>query len=445
MQIIQALKSFLPQSQTKQTAVKGVSWLAGDKILRLLVSMFVGALVARYLAPQNYGLLNSLTAFAALFGPIANIGVNSLLLRDIAANPEKERKIIDAAIVLKLIGGMSAFLLAVAIGVTFARAQYHPLLVIFATIHFVFYFFETLEIWFYAKQRQSIPVLAGQASFLLTSAIRIYLVLTDAGLLAILISYSLDSILGGLFVYLSARKHLNFTITSIHTSFSAVKELFISAWPLVLAGIGTILYMKIDKVIMPWITSTYDVGIYAAAARLSELWYFLPYSVYTVFAPLIAQAKRSNPEHYLKRIQKSLISITLITTIIALATSIGGPVIVSILFGAAYLPAIPALTIHIWSLPFVAMGLIVEVWLLNERLQKLQVARTFITAGINILLIFWLVPLYGPVGAAIATLVAYSYPGLFANVLDKRTRGFFYLQLQSILPTKRNFRLLLEK
>jgi len=77
-------------SKTKIIVLKGIAWLAGDKVLKLIVSMFTGSLVARYLLPEGYGLLNSVTAYFALFGPLANFGLNTIIIRDIATYPQKQ-------------------------------------------------------------------------------------------------------------------------------------------------------------------------------------------------------------------------------------------------------------------------------------------------------------------------------------------------------------------
>ncbi|MCC7303924.1 flippase [bacterium] len=445
MNFFEKLKSLIPTSSTKKVALKGVTWLAGDKIFRLALSMFTGALVARYLEPQKYGMLNSLTAFVALFGPIANIGVNSIILRDIAAHPEKERKIVNGAIILKLIGGTTAFLLALSIALFSGQQQYQPLLVIFASFHFLFYFVETLETWFLAKHDQKKPVVAGQISFIATSALRVLFVLFDMGLPAILLTYTFDSIFGGILVYFYARKYLNFRFTQVVFDKKFTKEMFSETLPLIFSGFGSTLYTKIDKVIMPWLTSAYVIGIYSAATRLSELWYFIPFSINTVFSPLIAEAKTKSPEIYEKRIRKSFIIINLVTLGIALLTTVTGYYAIYFIYGEQYLAATSPLLIHIWSLPIFSMGLVVDIWLLNQRLQKIQVARTFITAALNITLNIILVPRYGAVGAATATLISYTYPSFFANLIDKRTREIFWMELQSVLPTPKNITLIFEK
>lgn len=443
--LYEKLSNLVPTSGTKKLALKGVTWLAGDKVLRLAVSIFTGALVTRYLGPEKYGILSALTAYAALFGPIANMGVNSIIIRDVAAHPEKEKQVVDSAVFLKLFGGAIAFVFAVLISLFANQTQYEPILVVIATFQFLFYYLEALEVWFLSKHDQKKPVLAGQISFMFTSVLRVVFIFLDFGLAAVLLTYALDSILGGIFVYMYARKYLNFRVSNLVYNKQSILALFKETIPLILSGLGANIYMKIDKVIMPWLTSAFVLGIYSAATRLSELWYFVPYSVSTALSPLIAEAKSKNQYTYEKRVRKSLIIINLVTFAIALGTSLFGKLALDLYAGEQYSSALSALRIHIWSLPFISMGLIIDIWLINERLQKVQVIRTFVTAALNILLNILFVPRFGAVGAAWATTIAYMYPGFIANLLDSRTRRVFWIELQSILPTPANIKLIFEK
>ena len=50
---------------------KNTSWLFVEKILRMIVALFIGVWVARYLGPEQFGLLSYAQSFVALFAVIA--------------------------------------------------------------------------------------------------------------------------------------------------------------------------------------------------------------------------------------------------------------------------------------------------------------------------------------------------------------------------------------
>ena len=91
-----------------------MSWMFFGQMFSLLVSFFIGAWVARYLGPENYGVLSYSIAFVGIFGFIASLGVDGILNRDLIETPERRDELLGTAFRLKLIGGTIAFCLAVA-------------------------------------------------------------------------------------------------------------------------------------------------------------------------------------------------------------------------------------------------------------------------------------------------------------------------------------------
>jgi len=65
-------------------------WMFFGQILSLAFSFFIGAWVARYLGPENYGAFSYAIAFAGIFGFVSSLGVDGILSRDLVAYPEKE-------------------------------------------------------------------------------------------------------------------------------------------------------------------------------------------------------------------------------------------------------------------------------------------------------------------------------------------------------------------
>ena len=64
--------------------------------------------------------------------------------------------------------------------------------------------------------------------------------------------------------------------------------------------------------------------------------------------------------------------------------------------------------------------------------MRLTIERTFTAAALKIGLNLLLIPRFGAVGAAYASLCAYAYSGWLANALYARTRPLFRLQLEAV-------------
>ncbi|NCC25319.1 MAG: flippase, partial [Deltaproteobacteria bacterium] len=95
--------------------VDNIGWLFFDKILRMGVGLFVGVWVARYLGPDQFGLLNFALAFTGLFGAIAALGLQGIVVRDIVRDPESAPVTLGTAAILQLVGGLVAYLLVLVI------------------------------------------------------------------------------------------------------------------------------------------------------------------------------------------------------------------------------------------------------------------------------------------------------------------------------------------
>jgi O-antigen/teichoic acid export membrane protein len=89
--------------------IDNIGWLFFDKILRMGVGLFVGVWVARYLGPEQFGLFNFATAFTALFGAVATLGLQGIVVRDIVNDPSCKEETLGTAALLHLIGGTLAY------------------------------------------------------------------------------------------------------------------------------------------------------------------------------------------------------------------------------------------------------------------------------------------------------------------------------------------------
>ncbi|MGA7953907.1 MAG: oligosaccharide flippase family protein, partial [Gloeobacterales cyanobacterium] len=96
--------------QNLKKALTNVSWLFGDRILRMGVGLFVGVWVARYLGPEKFGLFNYASAFVALFSTFATLGLDSIVVRDLIQDPSGKNETLGTAFILKLIGGILVLL-----------------------------------------------------------------------------------------------------------------------------------------------------------------------------------------------------------------------------------------------------------------------------------------------------------------------------------------------
>jgi O-antigen/teichoic acid export membrane protein len=179
-----------------------------------------------------------------------------------------------------------------------------------------------------------------------------------------------------------------------------------------------------------------SVGYYAVAARLSELWYFIPAIIADTFFPAIINSKNNKIE-YQKRIKNLYSLMFYLALIVAIPTTIFGEWFIEILYGIEYIPAVAPLKIHVWSGIFVFIGYVFNKYLIAENYMKIAFYRTMAGAISNIILNLILIPRMGIIGAAIATLLSQAITNYIFDLFSKNLYSQFILKTKAAitLPT----------
>ena len=151
-----------------------------------------------------------------------------------------------------------------------------------------------------------------------------------------------------------------------------------------------------------------EVGVYAAAVRISEVWYFIPTAIVSSVAPTLITARKTDTALYRRRMQQLLGMMALLGYGVAIAVTLFSRPMIGLFYGVEYADAGPTLAVHIWAGLFVCLGVAQSAWLLNEGHTRVGLVNTIVGALVNVGLNFLLIPQFGAIGAAIATLVSYS-------------------------------------
>jgi len=183
-----------------------------------------------------------------------------------------------------------------------------------------------------------------------------------------------------------------------------------SRW-LCLSGIAAILYLKVDQIMLGVMLDDRAVGIYAAAARLSEVWYFVPAAIVTALFPHLIDKRATDTERYGLDVQKLNDLLFSLALLVALVVSVSAGWLLPAMFGTAYAESVPVLMVHIWAAILVFMRALLSKWLIAEELLRLSLLTQVCGAVANVGLNYYLIPLYGPLGAAYATVISYTVAG----------------------------------
>lgn len=412
---------------------KNTSWLFGEKILRMVVGLFVGIWVARYLGPEQFGLFSYAGSFVGLFTAIATLGLDGIVVRELVKDETRRDELVGTAFWMKLVGAVAVLaILAIAIQFT-SNDRYTNILVFIIASATIFQAFNVIDFYFQSKVLSRYVVFANVISLFLSSIVKIVLILYEAPLIAFAWTVLFDSfVLAMGFIYFYIKTNSTLKIKNLKFNKLTAVNLLRDSWPLILSGIVISIYMKIDQVMIKEMLDAEAVGQYAAAVRLSEAWYFIPMVIASSLFPAIINAKAQSEELYYARLQKLYDLMVWMAIAIALPLTFLSDWVINLLYGEQYSQAGNVLMIHIWAGVFVFLGVASGKWFMAENLQMLSFWRTFNGMVINVILNFVLIPKYGIQGAAVATLLSYFMAGLLFDLFNTKTRKVFFTKLNTL-------------
>lgn len=415
---------------------KNTSWLMAEQFLRIIAGLFIGIWVARYLGPQEFGMLSYAIAFTAIFSGVAKLGLDGIISRELINNPDEREKYLGTAFWLKVIGAIIVLSLLTVIVPLANNDDSTELFIFLISIGFVFQSFEVIEFYFQSKVLARIVAICKVTQLALSSMIKVYLIFAKADLIWFVIVIVFDTF--SLAISYCISYHLQGKLI-FYKKFDAniARRLLKDSLPLMLSTIVITIYMRIDQIMIKEMLGEYEVGIYSAAVRISEAFYFIPLLITASVFPAIVNARNQNKYLYERRLQRLYTFMVWIALSIALPMTFLSNWLTIFLFGEVYKEAGEILMVHIWASIFVFLGVSFSKYLIAENLTKIAFKRTFLGAISNVILNLLLIPKYGPVGAAIATLSAQFIANLGYDIFDIQLRKQLKMKISAIfMPWK---------
>lgn len=415
------------------------SWLLSDKVIAMAANLLVSLALARSLGPTGFGELSYLLALIAMVMPLAALGLNAIVTRELVNQPDAESRVIATATGFRLFGALAGTLVCLLLAVTGVglgdfesakQAQHALALLAFANL---FNALAVLEFWFQAHLQAKFVVRMRLLTTIAFALFKLLAVWFNAELVTVIAIFALETIclgLGYVIIYRMRAGGINLQDFDFSYGVKLIKQSF---W-LVLSGIAAVIYLKVDQLMLQHLATTAEVGTYAVAARLSEVWYFFADAiVISLFPAIIKLGKQANTQLYWHRLQQVSDGLFFVAVAIAVSVSLLAKPVIVLLFGVEYFPSVQILQIHIWAGIFVFMRALVSKWLLAEDLLPFSLVSHGFGAIINVAANWVLIPIWGGEGAAIATLISYFIASYLAFWLSPKTRPIAKVMSRSIL------------
>jgi O-antigen/teichoic acid export membrane protein len=408
------------------------SWMLAEQLLRMVAGLLVGIWVARYLGPEQFGIFSYAIAFASLFSSIAKLGLDGIVVRDLVRESNQRYIYLGTAFWLKMSGAIAMLVVVALVTQLTSSNRLINLYILIIASGAIFQSFEVIDFYFQSQVLSKFVSICKVTQLLLSSLLKLYFVFTGANLIWFVLITLVDQLTLALSLYLAYR-YQKLGSFYRHFDMTIAKQLLKDSWPLIFSGVIVMIYMRIDQIMIKEMLGEKEVGLYSAAVRLSEVWYFIPAIITTSLFPSIVNAKKTNNKLYYTRLERLYSLMVWLAITIALPMTFLSNLLVTLLYGEAYSEAGKVLMINIWSGVFVFLGVASSKWFISEGLQKYLTINTIVGAIVNILLNLLLIPRYGIYGAAIATVISQAVASYFMNLIFQRTRINFFRLTRSVI------------
>ena len=421
--------------------LNNMSWLLFDKLFRMGGGLLVGILVAKYLGPSDFGLFNYSFSFVWLFSHIVTLGTDEIILKDLISFPQLKNKILGTGLALKIIGGLLAFFLICGASFFLIKSKDDDfiLLTLIISVSMVLKNVGVIRLLFESTLNSKYNVLAENFAFIGVSILRIYLVSIKSDIISFGYALTFEVLICSFFLIYFYLKKVG-KLSEFEFDKKTAAGMLHNSWPLILSGVSVMIYVKSDQFLLGLMAGTYETGIYSVAARISEIWYFIPVAIVASFYPKIVEAKIESVELYESRLKFLMRVLIYFSIIIAVVMTFLSKYIVLLLFGNEYLASSLPLSIHIWVGIFVFVGIASSKILVLENVQKIYLIQTVTGAIVNVLINLCLIPKYGAIGASLATLFSYGF-SFFIWFLSPKTRNLGLIVFRSLFSFKLNVKL----
>lgn len=406
--MIARIKALLFKNSTPgQTVAKNVFWLSisnfGGRFIKAIIIIYG----ARVLGTVEWGVLSYALTLAGFLTLFIDPGINGIVIREVPKSAgDRHLAILSTAFVIKLVLIVIAVLFVLFVAPFFSTLPGASMLLPIVALIIVF---DTLREFFSSFMRAKEKMEWEASVFLLTNIGIVvfgflFLALFPRTALTFGWAYAAGTVIGAIAAAIVIGSYLKHALD--YFSLRLIKPIMTSAWPFAVTGALGALLTNADILIISWMRSASEVGIYAAAIRIVQLLYLVPMIFQFSTLPLLSRLANKDDDAF-RAVLERTVSIVFLTSIpIAILGAVLGTQIMGLIFSAAYVPGSLAFKILMATLIFDFPAAIIATAIFAYNRQKNLIVTSAIAGVSNVLFDLALIPFFGIAGSAVATLLA---------------------------------------
>ena len=417
-------------------------WAVAQQVVSLALTGVFSIVLVRFVSVAEFGLYSYALTLASLGVAVMVSGLQGLAVRELHTRAHDTQGILSALFLIREIMALSVYIVFTifTLSVSESTAILPTLVACLAVLARVL---DAPEVWFQATLRARFPAAIRIGSALVFFVLRLTVVIFAPSIIGLLVLFVIEQLING---GLIARKYWRTTRSRPYQKAKAPETLFLArkATPLALSGIANQINLRVDVVIIQALSGSTSVGLYAAASRVSELLYAFPTAYMNATFPSLLEVRRrygKESSEYRRNLQRGFDTAFWFGVIVVLGTVLTADWIVPLVFGPAYEVSAEVLKVHVLACPFMFMAAILSKWIVAEDKLWISLVRHGVGAALSIGLNIVLIPEFGIVGSAWATVVSYASASyVFCFFSRGTTRVAWMMTLTPFAPVRYLYR-----
>lgn len=412
-----------------------IAQIAG-KVALLLASLVTLRLATSYLGVDGFGEYAIVLALAPILLVFADLGISTLLARELAQAPERREELAGTLLWFRLAASAVVVLGSLAV-VPFLPYDHHVRVGILIACAGV----SLLSIgsfatpFFQVSLRLDLVALLDCVTAALTIGLVAAVTLLDLGFYALVGVNAVVGVANVAFASLLVRR---FWRPSLRLDRVLARRLVADGLPLAAVIVLGLLHFRLDAVLLSLLRSPEDVGVYTVAYRFLEQALVLPVVFMAAVFPLLAVAVRAGDAAEVVRKAFSFLLLVALPLSLGLVV-LAGP-LVTLVAGDGFEDAVTPLRILAPALVFTFVNAVFAGVLIALNRQRALIVVSLAGLTLNVLANLYAIPRFGYVGAAVTTVISEGAGLVAVFVLARRACPF---RLSPRLVTRADVALLL--
>ncbi|MHB8125735.1 MAG: flippase [Desulfitobacteriaceae bacterium] len=380
--------------------LKNAAALSVASVLAKVITAVVAIVVVRYLGPESYGEYSIALAFASTFILFADFGLSNYMVQEGSRDESVLPLYMGNILLFKTFTSLICFALMLIVMPARYNGSIQSMVIVLGLAGGLNALDSTVYNYFQAKQQMYLAALYQFVTTFLIGALTLVVVIEKGNVVLITIAQLVTTVLISCILYGHLRRQLR-----LEFDLRRLWEMLKLGLPYGVAVIFLYVYFQIDMIMLAYMRSPYEVGIYSAAFRLISILLFIPGILTSVLYPILFQLGETSQEKHRETIEKIFKVLS--------AVGIPGSVLLFVLanplltwlYKSRFSESIPILMILCWFFALECLSFSLGDVLTTTNRQWTRAKVQGSAALLKVILNLYIIPRYGIYGASVAMLI----------------------------------------